>query len=151
LDFVAKLEHRFGDNPVFILGGDFNIDADLPDEASLRAYDLLTADLVDTYAFVNDCTSCCFEMESQDSLGCTINVPGNPFDTGAPQRIDYLFIREGPWVPVASQVVFNGMTLDDWVSDHSGVLTTLDVKGGNVALTSAWQKPTQMPRRFVSK
>ena len=149
LAFVAELEQQLGDSPAFILGGDFNIDARLPDEASLMAYELLGADLVDTYAFVNGCTSCCFEMDLADSLGCTVNVPENPFGAGEAQRIDYLFVPEGSWVPVASQVVFNGMRPDNWVSDHSGVLTTLDMKGGDVPSLAAWQPPKQAPHRFV--
>jgi hypothetical protein len=64
-------------------------------------------------------------------------VPGNPFGDGTPQRIDYLFTREEVWLAVASQVVFNGMTLDDWVSDHAGVLTTLAVQGENVPMVSS--------------
>jgi maltose 6'-phosphate phosphatase len=137
LAFVDDMERRFGDNQTFILGGDFNIDASLPDEASRRAYDLLTAELLDTYSFVNGCVRCCVELDLEDVRGCTINLPGNPFGAGAPQRIDYLLIRDGPWIPVASQVVFNGLTPDDWVSDHSGVLTTLDVKGENAPLLSS--------------
>lgn len=135
LAFVAEVEQDIGDPRALIVGGDFNIDANLPNETSRSAYAQLTEDLQDTYARLNACVSCCSAPEGFD--GCTFGVPGNPFGNGTPQRIDYLFIREGLWTAVASQVVFNGMTPDDWVSDHSGVLTTLAVPVENLPLVSS--------------
>jgi maltose 6'-phosphate phosphatase len=135
LAFVDEVEQDWGESGALILGGDFNIDATLPDEASRSAYAQLTEDLLDTYAELNACVDCCSVTDGFD--GCTFGVPGNPFGDGTPQRIDYLFTREEVWLAVASQVVFNGMTLDDWVSDHAGVLTTLAVQGENVPMVSS--------------
>jgi maltose 6'-phosphate phosphatase len=77
LEFLNTVEGMFGADKPLILGGDFNINLNTPDEAPQRAYDLLTSALVDTYAEVNSCTTCCSDAEG--FAGCTFGIPGNPF------------------------------------------------------------------------
>jgi endonuclease/exonuclease/phosphatase family metal-dependent hydrolase len=56
--------------------------------------------------------------------GATFAVTGNPYvpNDGNPRRIDYIFVKGSADV-VASEVVFD--TTGEFVSDHSGVLSTL--------------------------
>ncbi|OGL43473.1 MAG: hypothetical protein A2161_15830 [Candidatus Schekmanbacteria bacterium RBG_13_48_7] len=129
LDFVNSVENFVpGANPV-ILGGDFNSNVKVPEE--LPVYNLVTTGngFIDTYAVFNGCFDCC---NPPDISGCTYAIPGNPFAfdlfTGLPGdtvRIDYIFSRDLGSV-LNSVVVFN--TAPDWVSDHSGVLTSINLR-----------------------
>lgn len=107
---------------LIVLGGDFN--TDLTVAADLPAYRRITDDsgFNDSYAEAHSCSDCCSETEGL--AGCTWAVPGNAMAEGAaPVRIDYIFAR-GDVRDFESQVVFNEQP---WVSDHSGVLTRINL------------------------
>jgi len=110
-------------NRLAVLGGDFNTDVTVA--ADLPAYTLITDEngFTDSYAEANSCTGCCSEAEGLD--GCTYAVPGNTLVSGAPPvRIDYIFAR-GDFSSLESRVVFNEAP---WTSDHSGVLTKIELQ-----------------------
>jgi len=118
LGFITDVEKAiwWSKDPI-IVGGDFNIDLNTPDED--YAYnEIIDFGLIDTYAVVNGCDSCCSEEEG--SLGCTYGVTGNPY-ADEPARIDYIFIKDLD--VLGSEVVFNSDP--SWVSDHSGVLSKI--------------------------
>ena len=122
LEFMENVENFIrGENPI-ILGGDFNTNLNIDDD--WYVYQLITQDyeFVDTYSTANGgCTNCCSEGEGYN--GCTYAVPGNPFtDQSEPKRIDYIFVKG--METDSSNVVFNS---DPWVSDHSGVLTRINL------------------------
>jgi maltose 6'-phosphate phosphatase len=125
IDFVENTRSLLNENSAVILGGDFNVDANITDD--LTSYEFITNDtgFIDSYSLFNKCTVCCSTEFGYSS--CTYAVPGNvyatplfqgqPVDTG---RIDYIFIKGAE--TLSSQVVFND---SPWVSDHSGVLTKI--------------------------
>jgi maltose 6'-phosphate phosphatase len=107
-----------------VLGGDFNTDVTVP--ADLPTYTLITDDngFTDTYAEASSCTDCCSDAEGLD--GCTYAVPGNTLAAGAPPvRIDYIFARGDGFAIRESRVVFNQAP---WVSDHSGVFSSIGLQ-----------------------
>ncbi len=128
LDFLENIEKNLpGDNPI-ILGGDFN--------TNLNFYKPMYQELItnhsftDTYAVFNNCFSCCPPPDGGDLSGCTYALTGNPYINppgDMPQRLDYLLAR-GIADVVSSQVVFkSGTAADPWVSDHSGVLSRVQL------------------------
>jgi maltose 6'-phosphate phosphatase len=129
MEFMQDAEKLIsGKNPV-ILGGDLNTDLNVTDNHPV--YDLITGQgFIDSYAETHtDCPDCCL---GNDLSGCTFAVPGNPFALDlfthlpeGPQRIDYIFVN-GLDVE-DSEVVFNSPTNGNWVSDHSGVLSSLKI------------------------
>lgn len=134
-DFIGDVENFIpGKNPM-ILGGDFNTDLNLPED--FPVYSLITRKLgfTDTYRAVHPgCTSCCSPTEGD--AGCTFAVLGDPYAVDpfthqpeTPARIDYIFTKGTQLVPVKSSVVFNAApnAAPDWVSDHSAVLTKIDL------------------------
>jgi maltose 6'-phosphate phosphatase len=134
LEFLNTIEGLFGADDPLILGGDFNIDLNTPDEAPQDAYALLIENrLVDTYAEANDCTNCCSTSNIERFDGCTSGIFD---DSGTPKRIDYIFIREEQWSITESKVVFNNSTNGGEVSNHAGVLTTLNVPKGAAPLVA---------------
>jgi maltose 6'-phosphate phosphatase len=129
-DFIRSIENFiWGTNPI-ILGGDFNTNLDVPEELNSGVYQLITQDLgfVDTYSHSHsNCDNCCSEADHYN--GCTFAVPGNPYafdlfthEQETPERIDYVFTKG--FSVIDSAVVFNEGP-DDWVSDHSAVLTRI--------------------------
>jgi maltose 6'-phosphate phosphatase len=115
--------HEDNESRFILLGGDFNTDTTIA--ADLPTYELITTDwgFTDTYASANSCSDCCSEAEGL--AGCTYAVPGNTLAEGeSPVRIDYIFIR-GDVSGLESRVVFNQAP---WVSDHSGVLTSIGLQ-----------------------
>lgn len=122
LSFVSQVQ-RLLPAPA-VMGGDFNTDLELPDDA-LVYNRVAAAGFTDSYAALHSCTSCC--SAAQGLAGCTYAVPGNPyanqppFSTGPPARIDYIFLNG--LTAGNSTVVFNSGP--DWVSDHSGVFTAV--------------------------
>jgi endonuclease/exonuclease/phosphatase family metal-dependent hydrolase len=113
---------------LYILGGDFNA---LPD-SDLYGY-LTSYNLIDTFA----------EANPGDS-GYTFALPGNPYlippppsPPPAPLRIDYIFAIAGKQNPgnlteprftvLGSRVVLNGPLPENFMSDHSGVLSSIMV------------------------
>ena len=120
LDFMRRVEKLiwWDENPV-ILGGDFNINLNTAGDEN--AYNEISDfGFIDTYNVANDCYSCCCEEEGY--FGCTYGVAGNPYGE-SPVRIDYIFIK-GMNI-LNSDVVFNSDPW--WVSDHSGVLSRINL------------------------
>jgi maltose 6'-phosphate phosphatase len=133
LDFIQTIKKVIpGDNPI-ILGGDFNIDLYPQDQISVAAYNkLINSGFLDTYAAVNGLNfTCCNPVSGGEC--CTFALLGNPYAIDIlthlpefPQRLDYIFAkwkRLGLSDIISSEVVFNKDP--NWVSDHSGVLTTI--------------------------
>jgi maltose 6'-phosphate phosphatase len=133
LNFIQTIEKLIpGDNPI-ILGGDFNLNLYNQDQISLGTYNKITnSGFLDTYSAVNgENFTCC--NPSSGAECCTFAVPGNPYAIDflthlpeVPQRLDYIFAkwkRLAPHDVISSEVVFNKDP--NWVSDHSGVLTTI--------------------------
>ena len=140
-EFIDNVETFIEDENPVILGGDFNINMENPND--LPVYELITRhhNFVDTYAAFNNCTDCCSDNEGYD--GCTFAVFGNVYATNLftgqpeePARIDYLFFKdvfafgkdifekETELSIKDSSVIFN---TEPWVSDHSGVLTKIGI------------------------
>jgi maltose 6'-phosphate phosphatase len=117
-DFISDVE-RFVPGKRIVLGGDFNTEEGSP------LYDAIVGSgLLDSYVAVDGPGRC---APPGDVFGCTFARPGNPFAPGeTPQRIDYLFFAKWPSFPVQSEVIFVGPF--DWVSDHSGVLSTIPLR-----------------------
>ncbi len=128
MGFIENIENELPDGSPMILGGDFNIDLNIPED--FPSYQLITqSGLTDTYADDHGCISCC---SSPIDPGCTFAVEGNPYAmnpfTGQPEnaaRIDYVFIKGEKLSTGGSTVVFNSAP---WVSDHSGVLTQINFR-----------------------
>jgi len=134
-NFILTWEKFNWFNDPVILGGDFNTDLNVVEEKPV--YELImNLGFVDSYAQANDCSFCC---QSGNLCGCTYLgwSPYQPLPLAGPvegpKRIDYIFVKNRCQV-VKSIVVFNGQEEDclgswpydwSWVSDHSGVLTTL--------------------------
>ncbi len=90
---------------------------------------LLDHGFVDSYARAHcaaNPAACCGQAGTG---GCTFAAPDNPFaEAGAaPSRIDYLLVRGRGLHLRQSKVVFNGVS-EDFVSDHSAVLTEISRK-----------------------
>jgi maltose 6'-phosphate phosphatase len=131
LNFIQTTEQSYPGGSQIILGGDFNIDLFYANQRP--AYQsILSNGFMDTYAGVHHVEFTCCDPNSGGTC-CTFAVPGNPyaFDlTGQPEspaRLDYLFIKGKGMQVRDSQVVFNS---GDWVSDHSGVVTELQLGPG---------------------
>jgi maltose 6'-phosphate phosphatase len=131
LDFIDDVE-RFvwGTNPI-ILGGDFNIEDDRIDSnGGAPEYDLIVeAGFTDTYALKGECPAAPVCCDDATGDGCTYAVPGNPYAadpftglTEPPVRIDYIF-EQGFGDDGISESTVLFKSEDNWVSDHSGVLT----------------------------
>lgn len=127
MNFIKDVEDFiwWDENPV-ILVGDFNTNLNNPED--IFVYALITYHgFIDTYATANECYSCC--SKDGESDGCTFAVPGNPYaftwEREEPKRIDYIFIKGQEIETGSSIVVFN--TCPHWVSDHSGVLTRIEL------------------------
>jgi maltose 6'-phosphate phosphatase len=134
LAFVAETERTIpGKSPLILLGGDLNLDQNLPAYHDLYT-SITDAAFLDTYATRHGCTTCCSPAEGL--AGCTYGDPRNPFvalnpfsPDAEPARLDYLFVRatvNGETVR-RSTIVFKGDHLEDarWVSDHVGVLSRI--------------------------
>ena len=130
LEFIENVEDFIrGENPI-ILGGDFNANLNIDDDWEVYEQITLDCGFIDTYSTANNCTNCCSEDEGyEDYDGCTFAVTDNPYainpftgQTEDPKRIDYIFVKG--METDSSNVVFNS---DPWVSDHSGVLTRIDL------------------------
>ncbi len=130
LGFMRTVELFFPGNIARVLGGDFNIDLNVPGNWTVYAAILSTGSL-DSYLAFNaaqcSSTSCCVPGPS-DIAGCTYAVAGNPyanrppFSVGPTARIDYIFIKNSG--ATNSSVQFPP-PLNDFVSDHSAVLSTI--------------------------
>jgi maltose 6'-phosphate phosphatase len=128
MGFIENIENELQEGSPMILGGDFNIDLNLPED--FPSYQLITqSGWIDTYTYDHRCISCC---TSPTDSGCTFAVEGNPYAinpiTGQPEkaaRVDYVFMKGEKISPGGSTVVFNSAP---WVSDHSGVLTRINLK-----------------------
>jgi maltose 6'-phosphate phosphatase len=133
LNFIKAIEKFIpGNNPI-ILGGDFNLNLYNQDLISVATYNKITnCGFIDTYATVNGLKFTCCDAISGGEC-CTFAVPGNPYAIDfqthfpkPPQRLDYIFAKWQNLAPldiISSEVVFN--KAPNWVSDHSGVLTTI--------------------------
>jgi maltose 6'-phosphate phosphatase len=131
LSFIQTAEQSYPGGSQIILGGDFNIDLFYPDQRP--AYQsVLSNGFVDTYAAVHQVGFTCCDPNAGGTC-CTFAVPGNPyaFDLTrlpeSPARLDYLFAKGKAMKVRNSQVVFNSGA---WVSDHSGVVTELQLGPG---------------------
>jgi maltose 6'-phosphate phosphatase len=104
-NFIRTVEFFTPGRDPIILGGDFNTE---PDSYLYAAF-----------------TGPAGFIDSDAGGGPTYAVPGNkyvsPFEP--PVRIDYLFYKDWLLPPGSSQVVFTGSHPEDWVSDHSAVVT----------------------------
>lgn len=129
MSFLRSVEYLITDNNPIILGGDFNVDLNIPD--NFLVYDLITQDdgCTDTYTEANGCVECCI---TKTDPGCTYGVDDNPYAvnpfTGLrepPARIDYVFQKGEQISTRYSTVVFNSAP---WVSDHSAVITGVDIR-----------------------
>ncbi len=125
--FIKIVEMRLPGNHSIILGGDFNTDLNRQD--AVPVYNAVIGNgFIDTYAVLQNCTSCC---TPNDLSGCTFAVPGDPFvdlipgSSDQPARIDYIF-EKGLGQVLESEVVFKGDS--HWVSDHSGVLSRISLR-----------------------
>jgi maltose 6'-phosphate phosphatase len=134
--FIKNVEYLFpGDNPI-IAGGDFNTDLNFKDD--FPVYQLIINNgFTDTYASKHVCPipngypSCCNPADPGNQAGCTFAVDDNPYafdlfthEMENPERIDYIFVKGVQGIE-ASTVVFNEAP---FVSDHSGVLSTVRLK-----------------------
>jgi maltose 6'-phosphate phosphatase len=129
--FIKNVEYLFpGSNPI-ILGGDFNTDLNFPEDYPLYQL-ILNNGFTDTYGSIHNCVggSCC---TGPDDPGCTFAVDTNPYaidlfthQRETPERIDYIFVK-GVLATENSTVVFN-INIPPYVSDHSGVLSTVHLK-----------------------
>jgi len=122
-NLMAFVNQTDAQNPAAasLVAGDMNFSID----ASPTAYQKFIANgFIDSYAAANSPAGpqqCCSQ---ENTAGCTVGVPGNPFSSGSPARIDFLMVR-GQGVRVKqSQVIFNGVN-QDFVSDHCAVLTEI--------------------------
>jgi maltose 6'-phosphate phosphatase len=134
LAFVAETERAMqGKSPLIILGGDLNLDQNLPAHHEIYTR-ILNASFTDTYATRHGCVTCCSPAEGD--AGCTYGDPRNPFvalnpfsPDAEPARLDYLFVRatDNREAVQRSTVVLKGDHLEDarWVSDHVGVLSRI--------------------------
>jgi len=129
MNFLRSVEYLTpGSNPI-ILGGDFNIVLNILD--NFLVYNLITQGygFTDTYREANDCVECCLAATDP---GCTYGVDDNPYAvnifTGMQEpaaRIDYVFLKGKRVSTGDSTVVFNSAP---WVSDHSGVISKVDIQ-----------------------
>lgn len=104
-----------------IVAGDLNFSIDW----APAAYQKFTNHgFTDSYAVANDPANpqnCCTPA---NTAGCTFGVPGNPFYSTLPSRIDFIFVRGNGVRVQQSRVIFNGAD-EDFVSDHCAVLTEI--------------------------
>ena len=131
LNFIQTAEQSYPGGSQIILGGDFNIDLFYANHRP--AYQsILSNGFIDTYATVHNVGFTCCDPNLGGTC-CTFAVPGNPyafdltFQPESPARLDYIFIKGKGMRVLDSQVIFNS---GDWVSDHSGVVTELQLGQG---------------------
>jgi maltose 6'-phosphate phosphatase len=131
LNFIQTAEQSYPGGSQIILGGDFNIDLFYANQRP--AYQsILSNGFIDTYDAVHNVGFTCCDPNSGGTC-CTFAVPGNPYafdltlQPEYPARLDYIFMKGKRMKVLDSQVVFNS---GDWVSDHSGVVTELQLSQG---------------------
>lgn len=108
MEFIARTA---GDTPS-ILAGDFNVAADAPELAAVRAR------FGDSFGVLHP-----------DASADTTTLNRAWFDT--PRRIDHVFFEHGRFVPVSARILFTEPDAEGtWASDHHGLLSVFEFVPG---------------------